>query len=363
MLFEIIPLGWFLFLYIVNGSVSAYLCYSLATQKKQENASAYALLGFLFGLISLVYVAGLPDMYVREKTNSLETQLSGINKKVDESISVILQNTDSSNNEIEQKCVLVKNYYPDLPFRLVQVIVEKTKPSYSNTIGDKYSIRLAINTYDDYREFVVQASISLVNSLDETTDLSKIIFSLDSVRKGNCMTFAEQIDLQENEFKHIQHAIVKIEKYIIEGQIHTVSTIDQTVFSIDAAKELKADYGIDAFVNYKLTPDYWTCVCGKRNNLSASQCLICNRLESEIKLVLSGARTADSILDRISNMSNAKEILDYFLDESKNVNNKNVEEIIEKLNNIVMIERSYGNMKKRALDVIDKVINDRDISV
>jgi hypothetical protein len=51
--------------YVVLGVVFAVLCRSIARLKGFEKTGGYALAGFLFSLLALIYVAGLPDLKAR----------------------------------------------------------------------------------------------------------------------------------------------------------------------------------------------------------------------------------------------------------------------------------------------------------
>lgn len=74
--------GWFIAAYCVIGIVMAYLCYSLAEHKYYANASTYAILGFLFGTLTLLFVAGLPDLKNRQLIDELKEEIEQLKKGI-----------------------------------------------------------------------------------------------------------------------------------------------------------------------------------------------------------------------------------------------------------------------------------------
>ena len=57
--------------YLVGGIIFSALCRSIARQKGYEKSGRFALAGFFFGLPTLLYEAGLPDLLVRQALAAL----------------------------------------------------------------------------------------------------------------------------------------------------------------------------------------------------------------------------------------------------------------------------------------------------
>ena len=57
--------------YLVGGIIFSALCRSIARQKGYEKTGRFALSGFFFGLPTLLYTAGLPDLLVRQALAAL----------------------------------------------------------------------------------------------------------------------------------------------------------------------------------------------------------------------------------------------------------------------------------------------------
>ena len=99
------PWGWMIFIYIVVGAIMSGLCHSLAAQKNHENASTYAVLGFFFGVLVLVYVAGLPDLKIYNKIDAIEKKIEDLKQQFTERKTV---------QNVKQKSVSSLDY-SDLP--------------------------------------------------------------------------------------------------------------------------------------------------------------------------------------------------------------------------------------------------------
>lgn len=65
-------------IYVIIAFVFYSVCKSLAEQKGHANASNLGILGFFFGVIVLIYVAGLPDLHVRLSNANLEQKINKI---------------------------------------------------------------------------------------------------------------------------------------------------------------------------------------------------------------------------------------------------------------------------------------------
>jgi len=100
---EVFSNGWVWFAILVGAVILASLCYSLAEKKGYEEPSGYAVAGFFFGPIVLIYVAGLPD------ANS-QKLLEKINKKLD-----ILQGAMVNEESASAELKMAARDFSDLP--------------------------------------------------------------------------------------------------------------------------------------------------------------------------------------------------------------------------------------------------------
>ena len=91
--------GWFIAAYCVNGTIMAYLCYSLAARKYYENAVTYAILGFFFGILTLLFAAGLPDLKNRQLIDELKEDIERLMKNKNHGSGAV---TNSKTNYLEK---------------------------------------------------------------------------------------------------------------------------------------------------------------------------------------------------------------------------------------------------------------------
>ncbi len=71
--------GWIWFTLILYWTVQAIYCGLLAEKKGYEDKIKYYLLGFLFGMFTLLYVIGLPDLNMLKKQEAIIEKLDRIN--------------------------------------------------------------------------------------------------------------------------------------------------------------------------------------------------------------------------------------------------------------------------------------------
>ena len=73
--------GYILFVfifYVISGIAYNFICVNLAERKGYYNTN-YGILGFLFGIIVLIYVAGLPDRKIGEEIYEIKKMLINSN--------------------------------------------------------------------------------------------------------------------------------------------------------------------------------------------------------------------------------------------------------------------------------------------
>jgi hypothetical protein len=112
---------------------------------------------------------------------------------------------------------------------------------------------------------------------------------------------------------------------------------------------LRRVYGVDAVCNFAETESEWQCVCGTKNKKEERICGHCGRRITDCL-----PSKSDHLLAELEGKESARQIYEALAEKIQTGEAAISEEILKKISGLASSERIYGNMKKSALDLLEK---------
>ena len=166
------------------------------------------------------------------------------------------------------------------------------------------------------------------------------------------------LDIPINQLKVIQSFTVKIQHYILSGELFTLSgECKMSTMNIDELLDFRKLYGKDVVCDFRDNPNGWTCMCGNKNMEDTNVCSYCGRSKKVYsKISKSRVIKFGELLPDLEGLQNCREIVDYLMKIENEQGYRFPEKEMNEIRKMAGLEKMYGNMKSSMISNIKKYI-------
>ena len=246
----------------------------------------------------------------------------------------------------------VISYYSKLSFRPYNLMMNLK----SNRI------KIFIYQYKKESLSAINADImanTIFGTAYEFSDINFVDFSL----SGNTVSSEEvPLNIDENQLKVIKSITIKINHYILSGKVYSLNEPCQVSnMKVEELLKFRKNYGFDAVGDFRDDFSWWTCICGCKNDESTKKCIVCERIKREYSRAKSIQKISlGSLMPELVRLHNCEEICSYLENVELEKEMKFPEEIMDDVNKMARMERSYGNMKESLVGILEKYISENE---